>query len=130
MRLKRIISAAVSAVMLGTFYIGTMPVSADDEYTCEMTNAGHSGSASGTGLFIGTAGANLNGNNERAPFVQGTTGSNSVTVGSNRIGVMEFSIDGSIDPEKITSAVLNIYINSVNENYKDSDWMLLAAYET
>ena len=130
MRLKKIISAAVSAVMLGTCCIGTMPVSADDEYTCEMTNAGHSGSASGTGLFIGTAGANLNGNNARAPFIQGTTGSNSVTVGSNRIGVMEFSLNGSIDPEKITSAVLNIYVNSVNENYKDSDWMLLAAYET
>ena len=109
--------------------VPVMSLAAIEEYSYTVTNMGHSGSASGTGLFIGGVG-DVAGGKDRAPFVSSVTGSNSVTVGSNRTGVIEFMIDGDIDPDTVTSAVLNVYVNSVNHNLSGSDWMLFAVYET
>lgn len=128
MKAKKIISTiAASALILSNCCI-LSPVSYADEYKFESSNAGHSGSASGTGLFLGAVGT-TEGTPDRAPFITGVTGNNSAEVASARVGALEFQIDGNIDPETIVSADLSVYVNGVNENLK-SDWMLLAAYET
>lgn len=103
------------------------------DYTCNLVSYGHSGSSSGTGLFLGAIGKeNLDvGSPDRAPFISGVTGNNSVKVASSRVGAFEFSVDGSIDPNSIVSATMNVYVNSINQNFKNSDdWMFLAAFET
>ncbi|MGN1098664.1 MAG: BNR-4 repeat-containing protein [Clostridia bacterium] len=69
------------------------------------------------------------GTSTRAPYVDGTTGNQSTVVGSARIGAIAFEVDGTIDPETITNAVMSVYVNSINGNL-GSNWMLLAAYET
>lgn len=126
---KKIISTVIAAATICVNFSVLSPVSYADDYTFEATNAGHSGGASGTGLFIGAVGDIMDGTADRAPFISGVTANNSTEVASARIGALEFQVDSSIDPETIVNATLNVYVNGVNENLK-SDWMLLAAYET
>lgn len=128
MKLKKVICAVAAFTLLSINYLPSVSFAQEQNYVCPMINAGHSGSASGTGLFLGAVGT-TEGTCDRAPFISGVTGNNSAEVASARIGALEFSVDGSIDPETITYATLNVYVSSVNENLK-SDWMLLAAYET
>lgn len=128
MKAKKIISTIVASALILSNCCILSPVSYADEYKFESSNAGHSGSASGTGLFLGAVGT-TEGTPDRAPFITGVTGNNSTEVASARVGALEFQIDGNIDPETIVTADLSVYVNGVNENLK-SDWMLLAAYET
>ncbi|MDO4563805.1 MAG: BNR-4 repeat-containing protein [Clostridia bacterium] len=124
--MKKAISIIIAiAMMLAT--LPTLSFAAIAEHTASMADYGHSGSANGTGLFIGAVGTG--GTFERAPYIAGTTGNNAVTVGSARIGAIAFSVDAAIDPDSIASAILNVHVNSVNGNL-GSSWMLIAAYET
>ena len=116
--LALIIMSFVPAMVIAEEYVITMPAS----------NCGHSGSAAGTGLFIGCV-DDVKGNVHRAEFISGVTGNNAITVGSTRTGAIEFEIDGNIDPETITRANLKVYVHDINGNL-GNDWMLLAAYET
>lgn len=93
------------------------------------TNAGYSGSVSGSGIFVATGGGS-HGSATRAKNVSGVSHSGSPSVmGSDRIGVMEFEIDSDINPAEIGKAEINFYVNDVHNNIGD-EWIRLAFYET
>ncbi|MBR5535326.1 MAG: BNR-4 repeat-containing protein [Clostridia bacterium] len=124
--MKKIISTVLAVCMI-IAAMANVAFAEIAEHNFTATACGHSGSATGTGLFIGAVGTS--GSVDCAPYISGITGNNSVKVASARVGALEFMVDGSIDPEAVKSAVLNIHVNSVNGNL-GSGWMLLAAYET
>ncbi len=109
-------------------FVPTTIIAEEHVITVPASNYGHSGSAAGTGLFIGCV-DDIKGNVHRAEFISGVTGNNSITVGSTRTGAIEFEIDGTLAPQTITRADLKVYVHDINGNL-GNDWMLLAAYET
>jgi len=102
-----------------------------EQNTVLISNIGHSGPLGRTGIIVGVAGGDANGDENRAPAVSGQTVSGNATfVASNRIGVLSFDIDtNNIDINQISEVELNLYINDVNENLY-TGWLRLAAYET
>lgn len=84
MKLKKVICAVAAFTMLSINYLPSVSFAKEQNYVCPMINAGHSGSASGTGLFLGAVGA-TEGTCDRAPFISGVTGNNSAEVASSRV---------------------------------------------
>ncbi|MGM9552509.1 MAG: LamG-like jellyroll fold domain-containing protein [Clostridia bacterium] len=93
------------------------------------TNSGYSGTASETGILVATDGSSY-ASATRAPSVSGVShNSGSATLGSPRVGVMEFEIDSSIDPGTVSNVKLNFYVKKVHDNLY-SNWMRLGVYAT
>ncbi|MBR5536153.1 MAG: LamG domain-containing protein [Clostridia bacterium] len=97
--------------------------------TYKATNSGYSGTASETGIMVATGGSSY-ASATRAPSVSGVShNSGSATLGSARVGVMEFEIDSSIDPGSVSDVTLNFYVKKVHANLY-SNWMRLGVYAT
>ncbi|MBQ8541817.1 MAG: hypothetical protein IJ435_10160 [Clostridia bacterium] len=102
----------------------------DEKGLCYFaTRSGYSGTTDGTGIMVATGGGDY-GTAERAPSVSGVSHqSGSATLGSARVGVIEFEIDSSIDPGSINNAKLNLYVKKVHANLY-AKWMRLAVFQT
>lgn len=93
------------------------------------TNSGYSGTASETGIMVATGGASY-ASDTRAPSVSGVShNSGSATLGSARVGVLEFEIDAAIAPSSVSNVTLNFYVKKVHANLY-SKWMRLGVYAT
>lgn len=100
-----------------------------DSLTYKATNAGYSGTASETGIMVATGGSSY-ASATRAPSVSGVShNSGSATLGSARVGVVEFEIDSSITPGSVSNVTLNLFVKKVHANLY-SKWMRLGVYAT
>ncbi|MGM9551728.1 MAG: Ig-like domain-containing protein [Clostridia bacterium] len=128
--MKKVISLILAvSMLLGVVPGGIVAFAEVSETTLELVGYGHSGTALGTGILVATVDApDTSGSSTCAPYVEGDTASASTRLGSTRIGVMAFSVEGA-DLNKIIKATLNVYVNSVNGNL-GGNWMRFAVYET
>ena len=101
----------------------------DDGFFYVATNSGYSGEVMREGIVVATGG-NAHGSEFRAPYVEGVSNaSGASTLGSPRVGVMEFEISPTINPADVSEASINFYVNSVHENI-NGKWLRVGFYET
>ncbi len=130
MKLKRFLALVVSLAMVLSIVPAFSLTASAATNTYNATAFGHSGSASGTGVFIGTSSTGTSGNKDGAPYINGTTTNKSgAGLGSSRIGYISFSVPKPAAGEEVTSATMKLYVTGVNGNLGTS-WMKMAAYRT
>ena len=130
MKTRRILAFAVAIAMVLSIVPAFGITASAAVATYSATSAGHSGSASGSGIFVGVGGGSMtaSGNEYGAPKIAGTTvGTDKAGLGSNRIGFISFTVP--VPEEDVVSATMKLYVTGVNGNL-GSAWMKLAAYRT
>ncbi|MBR5536115.1 MAG: hypothetical protein IKU60_05650, partial [Clostridia bacterium] len=130
MKGKRILAIVISLAMVLSVVPSFSLTASAAEATYYATAVGHSGDASGTGIFVGVGGGSLTdiGNEQGAPRISGTTvGSNKTGLGGSRIGYISFTVP--VPTQTLISATMKLYVTGVNQNL-GSEWMKMAAYRT
>ncbi len=96
----------------------------------KATNGGYSGVAFREGICVAAGGNDASATKNKAPYIKNVSQADGVSsLGSARIGVLEFEIPADINPAEIAEADIRFYVDAVHENINNK-WIRVACYET